>query len=57
MGETAMEDFWDALRQQTCHVKSVVLGNVHMLKTTLTMEVYLASLLPPSVPKPPIGRI
>ena len=52
-----MEDFWDALRQQTCHVKSVVLGNVHMLKTTLTMEVYLASLLPPSVPKPPIGRI
>ena len=50
----AMGDFWDAWWQQTYQVKSGVLGNVRMLRTTSTMEIYLVSLLPPSVPKSPI---
>ena len=28
-----MGDFWDAWWQQTYQVKSIVLGNVHMLRT------------------------
>ena len=36
-------------------VKSIVLGNVRMLRTTLTMEIYLVGLLPPRVPKSPIA--
>ena len=47
-----MRDFWDAWWQQTYQVKSIVLGNVRMLKTTPTMEVYLVSLLPPSFKVP-----
>ena len=34
--------------------KSIVLGHVRMLRTTLKMEMYLLSLLPPSIPKSPI---
>ena len=51
-----MGDFWDAWWQQTNQVKSIVLGNVRMLRTTYTMQIYLLSLLPPSVPKSPIDR-
>ena len=49
-----MGDFRDALWQQTYQVKPIVLGNVRMLRTMQTMEIYLVSLLPPSVPKFPI---
>ena len=48
-----MGDFWDAWWQQTYRVKSIVFGNVRMHRTTLTLEDYLVSLLPPSVPKAP----
>ena len=34
--------------------KSIVLGNVRMLRTTETMEIYAVCLLPPSIPKSPI---
>ena len=53
----SMGGFWDALWQQTYQVKSLVLGNVSMLRTTQTMEIYLVSLLPPSVPKSPIVSV
>ncbi len=36
---------------------SIVLGNVHMLRTTQTMEIYAVSLLPPRVLKSPIDSI
>ena len=49
-----MGDFWNAWWQQTYQVESIVLGNERMLRTTPTMEVYLVSLLPPSVQKSPI---
>ena len=38
-------------------VISIVLGNVRKLRTTLTMEIYMVSLLPPSVPKSPIAQL
>ena len=41
---------------QTYQVKSIVLGNVLMLWTTKATEIFLVSLLPPSVPKSPIGK-
>ena len=47
--------FWDAWWQQTYQVKSIVLDHVRTLRTTLTMEIYLVSLLPPSIPKSHIG--
>ena len=49
-----MGDFWDAWWQQTYQVKSIVLGHVRTLRTTQTIEIYMVSLLPPSVPKSPI---
>ena len=52
-----MGDFWDAWWQQTYQVKSIVLGYVRTLRTTSAMEVYLVSLLPPSVPKFPIAFV
>ena len=52
-----MEDFWDAWWQQTYQVASIVFDKVHMLRTAKTMVIYLVSLLPPSVPKSPIGHI
>ena len=42
---------------QTYQVKSIVLGSVRMLRTTLTMDIYLVSLLPHSVSKSPIGLL
>ena len=50
-----MGDFRDAWWQQTYQVKSIVIGNVRTLRPTLTMEIYLVSLLPSSVSKSPIG--
>ena len=50
----SMGDFRDAWCQQTYQVKSIVLGNVRMLRTTYTMAIHLVSLLQPSVPKSPI---
>ena len=50
----AMGNFWDAWWQQTYQVKSTVLGNVRMLRTTSLMEIYLVSLLPPSASKSPV---
>ena len=52
-----MGDFQDAWWQQTSQVKSIVLGNVRMLRTTVTMEIYLVSLLPPSASKSPISLV
>ena len=49
-----MWDFQDARWQQTYQLKSIVLGNVRMLRTKYTMDIYLVSLLPPSVQKSPI---
>ena len=46
-------DFWDAWWQQTYQVKFIVLGHARLLRTTQTMESYLVSLLPHSVPKSP----
>ena len=52
-----MGGFWNAWWQQTYQVKSIVLGSVRMLRTTLTMDIYLVSLLPHSVSKSPIGLL
>ena len=53
---TSIGDFLGAWWQQTYQVKSIVLQNVRMLRTTQTMEIYLVSLLPPSVPKSPFTK-
>ena len=52
-----MGDFQDAWWQQTYQVNSIVLGKVRMLRTTQTMDIYLVSLLPPSVQKSPIVKL
>ena len=49
-----MGDFRDAWWQQTYQVKFIVIGHVCKLRTTLTMTIYLVSLLPPSILKSPI---
>ena len=51
----SMGGVWDAWWQQTYQVKCIILGHVRTLRTMLTMTIYLVNLLPPSVPKSPIG--
>ena len=54
---TTIADFLEILWQQDYQVNVIVLGNLRVFRNTKTVDTYLVSLLPPSVPKSPIDGL